>query len=441
MNPENLFLAALSAYRRGARRTPGIYCERALHDDRLNDELRVRLGHLFLTATELWWFNNSLSAGTGELVATTLAAAERTGDPALLAMAHCVRGRYLLTTEGLREAVATFGVAVEFAEASPSVLARLEALSDLGHHSIGLDMPRGVAVLRQAAAQGGDGPQIPSAELPLVQTMQARLPGLIGVAAYDDGRFGEAEQSLRQSVAELQQLRAWDQFSSISNYFGQLLTEMGRFEEAENVLRASLEPLYFHADLTTSQGYNLGLLGKLYLEWGRVEDAGQNITAGWDRLLETRHPSVLPILRNYLGEFLMHPANPRQDIKRAAALFDETITECRHSGFQRSEIAALSLHALADLRSGELQTALAMSALATERLLAVGTMPALRTEEVFITRYKVLREAGAHEEAADWLYRAREVLNAKAATIPSPALRQEFLTGTALSRYIVAPDD
>jgi len=434
MDPERLFIAGVSAYRRGARRLPGRYCKRALREGALTDELRVRLSHLYLVATELWWFNNLQSNHIGALIDGTLEAAERTCDPALLGLANCIRGRYLLTVS-LPEAVAAFASAAEFAAASDCALAKLESLSDFGHHMIGLDMARGLTVLQQAAQLADADKKVPSCDLPFIRVLQARLPGLIGVAAFDDGRFGEAEQALYQSVSRLQKLRAWDQFSIISNYLGQLLTEMGRFEEAEEILLGALKPLYEHADLTTSQGYNLGLLGKLYLEWGRLDAAEENIMAGWERLLDTRHPAVLPILRNYLGELLMHPSNPHRNIVRARMLFDETIEECQRTGFQRSEIAALSLRALADLSSGYRQRALDSSRRAVERLAAVGTMPALRTEEIYITRYKVLRATG-EEEAADWLARARQILDAKAATIASPALREQFLIGTSVSRYI-----
>ena len=435
-----MFLAGLSAYRRGARRAPGRYCQRALRGTAPGDELRVRLSHLFLIATELWWFSNAAAQPVGDIVDSAMRAAERTGDPGLLGMANCVRGRYLLTTVGLPAAVTAFTAAAEFATASGSVLAGLESLSDLGHHTIGLDMARGLEVLQQAVELADDDHEVPPCDLPLVRVLRARLPGLIGVAAFDHGRFGEAEASLRQSVSELRKLRAWDYFSGISNYLGQLLTEMGRFEEAEEVLLAALQPLYEHADLTTSQGYNLGLLGKLYLEWGRLDAAEENVRAGWERLRDTQHSAVLPILRNYLGEVLMNPANPHRDVAAARVLFSQTIDECQQTGFQRSEIGALSLRALADLSSGDPRGALDASARAVDRLAAAGTMPALRTEEVYAARYKVLRAAGAVDEASPWLDRARQVLDAKAATIPSPALRQQFLTGTPISRYIMTPD-
>ena len=93
---------------------------------------------------------------------------------------------------------------------------------------------------------------------------------------------------------------------------------------------------------------------------------------------------------------------------------------------------------LADLAAGSLPDALDASGRAVSRLAATGTLPALRSEEVYLTRYKVLRAAGAADEAASWLDRARQTLLAKAATLPTRKLRDQFLGGTPVSRDIVA---
>jgi tetratricopeptide (TPR) repeat protein len=438
VNPERLFLAGLSAYRRGDRVAAAHYCEHALHDSAPGDALTVRLSHLYLVSTELWWNSTTPTQQIGILVDRAVNAAERTGDLALRAMAACARARYLIATDGLPAAVAVFSEAAELAAASGKVVAELEALADLGHHTVGLDMARGLAVLQRAQILAERNIYAAPYDVPLVQVQRARVPGLIGVAAFDDGRFGEAETSLRRSVAELDALCAWDQFALICNYLGQLLTEMGRFAEGEDVLLAALVRLRSHADLSTFQGYNLGLLAKLYLEWGRIDAAQEAIMAGWERLLSTRHRAILPILRNYLGELIMHPSYPHRDIRRARDLFAETIAECQQTGFQRSEIAAISLHALADLDTGRPRDALAASARAVERLAAAGTMPALRTEEIYMVRYKVLHATGAEAEAAGWLARAGHTLALKAATIPSARLREQFLSGTPTSREIMS---
>jgi tetratricopeptide (TPR) repeat protein len=435
---ERLFLAGLSAYQRGEREVPARYCERALRDGTPGDALTVRLSHLYLVTTELWWNNGLPLQQVRVLGDIATQAAARSAEPALRALADCLHGRYLVAANGLPQAVAVFTKAAELADGSGSVLAELEALADLGHHSAGLNLNRGISVLRDALAAAERAVQAPAYDLPFIRIQRARIPGLIGVAAYDAGRFGEAESSLRQSVQGLATLHAWDQYAMISNYLAQLLTETGRFAEAADILRGALAPLQAHADLSTYQGYNLGLLGKCYLDWGKFDDAAAAITAGWERVATTGHQAILPILRNYLGELAMHPDNPQRDLNRARELFDETIAECQRTGFQRSAVGALALRAVADLAAGRPADALDASERAVRWLEKSGTLPALRSEEVYLARYKVLRAAGAPAKAAHWADRARQILMAKAASLSSPRLRDQFLAGTPVSREILA---
>jgi tetratricopeptide (TPR) repeat protein len=439
MSAERLLLAGLSAYTRGELLEAAQCCSDALDHGAPNDELTVRLIHLYLVATELWWFLDPTD-DVGELVTRAQAAAARTDDPALAAIASCMYGRYLIATNGLSEGVTVFSEAADLAAESGNLLVELETLSDFGHHSVGRSMERGMTILRraQARAECSADDSAPLYDRPLLPVCRARLKGLLGVAVFDNGHFEEAESWLRGSINELRTLKAWDLFASISNYLGQLLTEMGRFEEAEGILLEALEPLRADANLSTFQGYNMGLLGKLYLEWGRIGDAEEYLMAGWDRLQRTRHRAIMPILRNYLGELFMHPSYSANDTGFARQLFDETIAECRHSGFQRSEIAALTLRALACLAMGDRKGAVAASTDATGKLEVVGTMPALRTEEVYLARHLVLESIGAKTEAKEALAQAKSVLLSRAATISTSLLREQFLARVPTSQKIMS---
>jgi tetratricopeptide (TPR) repeat protein len=430
ISPRQLYLAGLSAYIRGERRAVAQYCERAL-ECTPSDVLTVRIIHLHLLATELWW-SLMPTPDIGNLIGRSRAAATRAADPASQALAHGLHGRYLIAVGGLPEAVAEFATAAELAKISGNLTIEVQALSDLGHHTVGRNLSEGIAILNEALARSSDAEADAFADARpcdrhLLSIYRARLAGLIGVAILDQGVFDDAETWLRQSVSELRTSRAWDLFASISNYLGQLLTQTGRFEEAEDTLRGALEPLRPGADLSTFQGYNLGLLGKLYLEWDRLPEAEEYVTAGWNRLQRTRHQAILPILRNYMGELLMHPAYSGRDVSQARVLFDETIAECQRSGFQRSEINALALQARAHLYLGDTASADLASAHAVTRLAAAGTMPALRSEEVYLARYQALNAIGAATNAEEWLGKARELLHRKAATIKSPNLRKQYL--------------
>lgn len=438
MSGESGLLDGLSAYTRGDFREAAQCCAGALEDSAPSDSLTVRLIHLYLIASELWWFLDP-SEDILELVAKAQAAAARTGDLALAAMAGCMHGRFLIASNGLTEGTAAFSAAADLAAKSGNLLVQLEALSDFGHHSVGRSMRRGMAILRRAQAHAERSTEdgTPIYDRLLLPVCRARLKGLLGVAVFDYGHFGEAESWLRCSIDELRALQAWDLFASMSNYLGQLLTEMGRFEEGEEVLLKALEPLKADADLSTFQGYNMGLLGKLYLEWERIGDAEGCLKAGWDRLQLTKHRAILPILRNYLGELFMEPSYSANDVNYARQLFDETLAECRQSGFQRSEVAALALRALACVAMGDNDGAVAASTEATTKLEAAGTMPALRTEEVYLAHHRVLKSIEAESEAERALTKARAVLLSKAATISNPLLRQQFLTRVLTSQRIM----
>ncbi|MFI6294016.1 tetratricopeptide repeat protein [Nonomuraea sp. NPDC050790] len=428
---DRLLHAALSAYERGDYHRVAEHCREGLASQAPDDPLLVRLSHLQITATELWWATTPCD-GIRAQVEAAVEAAARTGDPELQALAGISAGAYRLAAEGLPAGVACFREAAAHAERSDSPLARVEALSCLGHHLVGLDMADGMATLEEArrVAERYTEADIPPADRPLFRVQAARLHGHVGVAAFDDGRFDEAEESLRRSITALEAAHARDQFAMISNYLGQLLTATGRFEEAEQVLQEALRILREDADLSVHQGYNQGLLGKLYLEWGRPDEARPVIDAGYERVLRAGHASIVPILRIYLAEVLTTPGH--RDLERARRLCDETVQECRRTGFRRSLVGALSLGALVNLQRGEIDEALNSSSVAVSLLEEAGTMPALRSEEVYYVHHQVLQQCGK-DEARHWLERARAIVAAKAASLSSP---DSFLTRVPINRAI-----
>ncbi|MCD9195074.1 hypothetical protein [Streptomyces albireticuli] len=418
--------------------------------DTAADSLRVRTLRVLLCASELWWRDGDGEGTIGvepwptvpvhTLVAQAEAAAARTADPALRAAARHMAGQHLVVTHSLDAALTALTAAVELAREAGDAFTELEALTDLGHCTVGRDMKLGVGMLERAETLASRSPgsfrHPEQAEL-LPMTL-ARLTGHIGVAAFDRGAFDAAEGRLRESLRRLSPRNTPGPYAKMTNFLGQLLTAAGRFEEAESLLTEAVGRLAPRATASTHQGYNLGLLGKLYLEWDRPEQAAPPLLAGWDQLRAAPHVSLLPLLRNYLGELLMHPAYALRDVTRACELFTETVEECRRTGFQRSEIAALMLGARGAMRLGDPRSALGLSDRAVERLAETGEMPALRSEEVYLTRYEILLSAGGQEHAGPWLDRARAVLLAKGRTIADPAARDAFYTRVPTSRSILA---
>ncbi|MEV5080576.1 hypothetical protein AB0K74_17650 [Streptomyces sp. NPDC056159] len=425
----------------------------ASHGDRDVDGLRVRTLRVLLAASEIWWRDGDGDGAIGvepwpavpvhALVAQAEAAASRTADQALRATARHMAGQHLVVTHSLDAALAALTEAVELARAAGDTFTELEALTDLGHCMVGRDMKLGVGMLERAETLAARSPDtfLHPEHAELVPMTLARLTGHIGVAAFDRGAFDTAESRLRDSSHRLSPRNTPGPYAKMTNFLGQLLTAAGRFEDAESLLTDAVDRLAPRATASTHQSYNLGLLGKLYLEWDRPAQAAPPLLTGWDHLSTAPNVSLLPLLRNYLGELLMHPSYALQDVARACELFTETVEECRRTGFQRSEIAALMLGARGALQLGDPESALVLSGQAVERLAETGEMPALRSEEVYFTRYEILRSADRQEQAGPWLDRARAVLLAKGRTIADPAARHAFYTRVPTSRAILAANE
>jgi tetratricopeptide (TPR) repeat protein len=442
---------ALAAYRDGEYASAVTQCLLALDELRPaapteeRDRLRVAVIDLLLDASALWWQgqpDHDQRLPIRALVREAEAAAGRVGDLRLLARVRYRHGQSLVITDGLDEAIAELAEAVALARRADDAYLESLALGELGHHTVGKDLGRGLTMLREAhalferhASSFRDGPDGVMAEV-----HWHRLQGLIGVAEFDRGRFDEAERWLRRSLGGLQRGKVTPLVVMMANYLGQTLIAAGRYEDAEAVLQSAVRRLGDEREANTYQGYNLGLLGKLYLEWDRVADAEAPILEGWRQTREARPATILPLVRNYYSELLMHPRYRHRDPRTAELLLAETVRECARTGFQRSAIAALSLAAKLALTQGRVAAAVELSGQAMTRLERVGTMPSLRTEEVYLVHYEALMAAGDRVQARRWLERAAEVLREKAASIGDPGRVATFLERVPVSRAFLAAE-
>ncbi|MEV6825156.1 hypothetical protein [Amycolatopsis sp. NPDC051102] len=433
------FATALSSFRRGDYEGVIRWSTDYLgaSDSGQDAAMELRVIRLLLSASEMWWRDAVVSdryVPVRQLIERADEAAARTGDPADLAVVHYLRGTAQVTAESLTQSVATLDAAVELARRAGDRFTELAALARLGHHTVGRNLARGLKLLHEAHALA----KLPGSfrhpeDIMLSEGIRTRLVGYIGVAEFDKGSFGAAELHLRES---LDKLVAVDARAMMSNYLGQLLTAEGRFEEAEEVLRAALALLGPDSRESGHQGYNFAQLGKLYLEAGRPADAEGPLVEGWRQVRASGNVSLLPLVRNFLAELLMDEEFPGRDLSRAAALLDETVAECTRTGFQRSEIAALALGARVAAARDDVPTALGLSERAVRRLEVSGTMPALRKEEVYLARHDVLVAAGEMSEARRWLELARNEVDRKASSIADLRRRKVFFERVRLNRAI-----
>jgi tetratricopeptide (TPR) repeat protein len=255
------------------------------------------------------------------------------------------------------------------------------------------------------------------------------------VAEFDLGHFDTGERLLRQALGAASAAGLHDQRATSTNYLCQLLIAAGRFGEAEETLTREIDLLGGYAADSPHQAYNRALLGKARIEDARPDDAGPEIETAWALLEKRPHYGILTLVRNYLAELLLQPHYAGRDIGAAENLLRESVRECRRTGFQRSEVAALCLLSLARQELGDGAEAVRHSTEAVRLLEAAGgTMPALRTEEVYHRHYAALSAAGRDADAADALRETRRCILAKADSIADPGLRTAFLRRVSLNR-------
>jgi tetratricopeptide (TPR) repeat protein len=213
---------------------------------------------------------------------------------------------------------------------------------------------------------------------------------------------------------------------------------LGRYPAAEQALQRSIELSREHnPDVDhPSIGYNLGLLGKIYLEMGRVE-AAEEVMREAVRISEAAEQAdLLGLVRNFHAELLMHPGRPPADREEAERVLLRNLDESRAAGIHRSAVQAASLLGLLMLRRATPDDALVHSQQAVDELERLGDMPAVRTEEILFNHHQVLRAAGKPAEAAAYLDRARRLVQRKAGDLKKPELKTSFLENVPLNRGI-----
>jgi tetratricopeptide (TPR) repeat protein len=442
--------AAESCYAEGAFREAGTLCRQALKDlgqvETLqveDDRARARGVHMLLATSEPQlggWPGEDIGA-LADLISDGQAAAQRSGDVHLLAQLQVLKGKYLVARGRLEHAVQELSLAVTELRKLGDVFGELCAMVELGHRQMGVRAEQGMTTLLEAhrlleREETTMAEQIPPAAL---DRLRGRLQGSIGVAEFDYGRFDTAISFLEQSVEMLKRGRMYDFSSMHSNFLSQALIATGRFEEAEPVLLEAIQLLGGdEAQPSAQTAYNLGLLGKLYLEWGRIDDAVGPLRDGWHQMRKMPINNLLPLVAAYYAELLMmHPglgANSGAEAERTLA---DALQHSLQSGFSRSVVMTRSLLARLHLEDSKPRLALGFSQGAAEQLWRAQVLPAVREEEVYYLHFQVLNANGQSENSTRWLRRAWDVLGRKAQSISDERRRNVFLKRVHTSRAIV----
>jgi tetratricopeptide (TPR) repeat protein len=396
-----------------------------------------------LDSSELWWSRGGRGdlPGQQDLIREANEAATTLADDRSHAVAALLAGRYAVGAGTLPEAVALLGDAARYARSSGDELLLLDALTLLGHHTVGLSLTKGAALLDEARSVADRIARLPSAlsEPALWDLRVAKLQCMAGVAAFDSGRFDAAEDLLVNAVDGAAAAGFDDLRATATNYLCQMLTGAGRFRAAESLMAAEIELMSDYADDSPHQAYNRALLGKIRIEDGRPQDAEDDIVKAWTSLSKHPHEGTLTLVRNYLAELLIHNGYAGRDLARADQLLEESLADCRRTGFQRSEIAALCLRAMIYGEQERHTDAYSISGEAKNLLEAAGgCLPALRTEEVYYTHYVASAAIGRDADAASALESARSTVLAKADSIADPQLRAVFLGRVPINAALFA---
>ncbi len=302
----------------------------------------------------------------------------------------------------------------------------------LGHHLASVNLREGWDVLQSARALLSSGALADRLHEPAIARETVRLDTMIGVAAFDLGRYDEALDLLVRSMEALRASRRRDDAAWAAAFLGQLYTAIGQYEAAAAILREGIARFADEAGSLGLRGYLRALLGRLYIEWdrARLTEARDELAAGRAETVASGYRGVEGLVVSAWAELLIAEGALREA--------DAALEAAPTLGYTRSEIAFASLRARVALAEGRSQDAVRLSTAALDALTARdGQVPAVRSEEILLTHARVLEAVGS-PEAARFAAEAAAVVRAKAATLADPAQRETFLERVRVSRDALA---
>ena len=401
--------------------------------------LQAQLIELLLAASELDWAGQAQTGGANpveQLSREAIEAADRAGDADLRVRVRYLRGKVLVYTRGLGEALGPLREAWETAKASGDPVSMLLAGCEYGRQLPKIDVASGLAVLRDTYALAQRDNTLRDSDDPVVARARDMVGLQLGVNLFDAGQLGEALNLLRDGVAQVRQRGSLGLLSIGLNYLVQVDLATGCDDEAEQLLREATTL----TDGTQGDAWhavNLATLGWLLVV--RRDDR-----AGFPLLQQARAESaerwqanLAPLVANLYATSLLHIALIDADAYATAEqVLNETIEETRRTGMLRSEITALSLLAQMRLMQGDPDQARQASDAAVAHLERVGwKLAAVCAEEILYHHNVVLRACGETAVADEALSRARAEVERKSRSL-EPAARAKYLRDVPINRLI-----
>lgn len=423
-----------------------IQAARALHANApTRDRQLVEAIELLLSLTEVRWRGQHPSAGgphIDALAAEAEQAAQRCRSQQLVARTTLLRGKTLLATQGLLPALDKLREAVDTAEEHNDPVALFVARVEYGRQASKRRLDDGVEQLLEAERLYASEPRLGGSGDPVLQHARNLNEMQLGISYFDLGRLSDARGRLLRCTARLRNEPLHAELPIALNYLAQLHIGLGQYQDAEKAIDESRRFEAERGGVSGWNAYNTALLAQALIPSpGRWGEARTLIEAAWQETEETWLINLVPIVRNLYAQVLLETACASQaTLEHASRLAWDTVTETRHTGMVRSEIAALSLMGRVRSAQRDPLSAAEYARQAVQLLHRTGDMPALRTEEVHFHAARALHAAGDRQEASVLLERAQDKVFQKADSIEEPALRQSFLEGVPLNQAIVLGD-
>jgi tetratricopeptide (TPR) repeat protein len=431
--------------------TEAIRAARALPRHYEGRDLRLAEAiELLLSLTEVRWRGQFEVAGSpGDidgLAAEAEEAAERVGEPGLVARTTLLRGKTLLATRGVEPSLVKLREAMDRADVLEDRRASFVARVEYGRQVGKRDLAESLRQLTEAERMYACEPTLGGRPDPVLQHARNLGEMQLGIAHFDSGHLGEALARLERCTDRLQNEALHAELPIALNYLAQVLLGLGDTARAREVLERARA---FEATRRGDSGwhaYNTALLALTYADSTEGRDRSRSlIEDAWQETTRTWLINLVPIVRNLYAEVLLRTVSPQssprdreQDLEKVERLAEATIAETRQTGMVRSEIAALCLLGRARLSQGRVDQAAHHIDQALHILGEVGDMPALRTEEVYYYGFLVHDTAGHQDRSRDLLDRARAEVAHKAEHIQDPGLLESFRSREPLNRLILA---
>ncbi|WP_437650600.1 tetratricopeptide repeat protein [Sorangium sp. So ce362] len=349
-----------------------------------------------------------------------------------------LKGNWLSRTKSAIDAIQAMGEALALAQTGCGPLVLALATAELGHKTMKVNLRRGAELARAACDMVS--PCAPQDVMSMESRRHAStIHAIRGICEFDLGYYDTSIDYLNRAHRESVSLGLRGDIAVASNYLAQLYVALGDFESAESVLVSAIERFRQGGALHAWNANNRALLGKLYLEWDKIDAAHEHLISGWRESNVVRSLPLITLVRNYHAEFLMLRAKSKveRDLLLAEELLRENIEECHRTGIYRSQILSLSLLGQLSLARGDNAQAIRSSEAAVEMLMGMGWLPALRAQEVYYNHHVVQARHGDLEQAARWLGTAYDTVLDIASRINDEARRRSFLGRVRINETIV----